>query len=525
VSAIFLNLKWLGGRAVTSDAKRRHVPALRVNQWLASWDKIEFSDETHRRKPEPYFFLLSLPAVELRSLCGIARRQASKLTPRAADLGIQREHDPDRSEEIAQFVEYGYPWSTLSDARRRSDEFNDLRKPGWLPTAIVINVLKQDDERNESRVSSSDLIAIKSSGNSHQAILPYEKWSKEWVPSAVPPMEVIDGQHRLWAFGSNSDPSFEVPVVVFHGLDISWQAYLFWTINIKPKRINPSLAFDLYPLLRAEDWLDRGEGHAVYRETRSQELTEALWSHPESVWYDRINMLGERRIPWVSQSAWIKSLMATFVRPWKVRGDQHGGLFGSRLKEGDEVLGWSRAQQAAFLIYSWRQLFAAITDSGSQWAKSLRVVAQQEGDISRSSYPEFYGPYSLISTDQGVRGFMHVLNDLCFVAAPNLELRSWRVDRGGSASDASAVTLALKSLNRHTVATFVDGIAKGLSTFDWRASSTPELTEKERRDKLVFRGSSGYKEIRTQLLDHLKSRGGTVGKAADRLRALDNASE
>src|SRR5262249_34574149 len=153
-----------------------------------------------------------------------------------------------------------------------------------------------------------------------------------------------------------------LPVVAFHGLDISWQAYLFWTINIKPKRINPSLAFDLYPLFRAEDWLDRAEGHAVYREARSQELTEALWSHPESPWYDRINMLGERKVPWVSQSAWIKSLMATFIRPWRVRGSNVGGLFGSRMADREEVLGWSRVQQAAFLINAWQQFRLAVQE-------------------------------------------------------------------------------------------------------------------------------------------------------------------
>ena len=75
-------------------------------------------------------------------------------------------------------------------------------------------------------------------------ILPYTEWTNSWRPSGMPPLEVIDGQHRLWAFDS-ADEDFELPVVAFHGLDISWQAYLFWTINIKPKRINPSLAFDL----------------------------------------------------------------------------------------------------------------------------------------------------------------------------------------------------------------------------------------------------------------------------------------
>jgi hypothetical protein len=196
----------------------------------------------------------------------------------------------------------------------------------------------------------------------------------------------------------------------------------------------------------------------VYRETRSQELTEALWSHPSSPWYDRINMLGERGALGVTQAAWIKSLIATLVRPWIGRGSSVGGLFGSRLKEGDEVLGWSRSQQAAFLIYSWLQLYHAIRDSNADWAKDLRNEAtRQKRDIED---PEFYGPFSLIVTDQGVRGYLHILNDLCFVTATKLDLRTWRVQSAGAASDASAVTLAMKSLEKHVLASFIKRIAK-----------------------------------------------------------------
>jgi hypothetical protein len=117
---------------VTAKTERREVAALKVRQWIKVWDKVEFSDHEHRKRPDAYFYLFSLPAVELRNLCGIARRNASDLTPRAADLGIQREHDPERSSEIWRFVEYGYPWSTLSEAKQKTAEFNDLRKPGWL---------------------------------------------------------------------------------------------------------------------------------------------------------------------------------------------------------------------------------------------------------------------------------------------------------------------------------------------------------------------------------------------------------
>jgi DGQHR domain-containing protein len=505
---------------VPKDTNKQRVPALVVRQWLRGWDKIEFSARAHRRKPPPQYYLFSLPAVQLRSLCGIARRKATDLTPRAVDLGIQRQHDPERSEEIASFVEYGFPWSTLSEAKRRSAEFHDLRKPGWLPTAIVVNILQEGDERETAKVAKDDLVEVMTDERACYLQLPYKNWTTDWSPSGVPPLEVIDGQHRLWAFDDHSDHSFELPVVAFHGLDISWQAYLFWTINIKPKRINASLAFDLYPLLRAEDWLDRGEGHSIYRETRSQELTEAIWSHPDSPWYDRINMLGERNNPWVSQSAWIRSLMATFIRRWAASRSSAGGLFGSRVDDSNEVLGWSRAQQAAFLIYSWQLLHTAVRQSDADWAKNLRTQGKKDKAPSSAGDLAFYGPYSLIKTDQGVRGYLHVVNDLCFLSATKLELRSWNIKNSSSANDIEAVTAAIKSLSKHKVSAFLESIGVGLSTFDWRTSAAPGLNEIQRQRQLVFRGSSGYKEIRALLLKHLADFRNDVGAIAARLREM-----
>ena len=400
----------------------------------------------------------------------ISRRDASVVGARSLDLGIQRRHEPERSDEIAQFVDYGFPWSTLSEAKRKSEEFHDLRKPGWLPTAIVINILRPGDERNlGAKVSKEDIVEIKEANGQSILSMPYPDWSPSWTPKVIPPFEVIDGQHRLWAFSKDNDPSFELPVVAFHGLDISWQAYLFWTINIKPKRINPSLAFDLYPLLRAEDWLDRAEGHSVYRETRSQELTEALWSNEDSPWYDRINMLGEKKNPWVTQSAWIKTLMATFVRSWHGRREFPGGLFGSRIQDADDVLGWSRAQQAAFLIYSWQLLRDAILKSPKDWANKAIAQQRKQGAESPEDAP-FYGPHSLLVTDQGVRGFLHVLNDLCFLAAPKLGLRAWQVQPKAGAGDAAAVSDAVKSLHKEKFSKFLETIAKELASFDWRTS-------------------------------------------------------
>ena len=264
--------------------------------------------------------------------------------------------------------------------------------------------------------------------------------------------------------------------------------------------------------------MDQGEGHSIYRETRSQELTEALWSHPESPWYDKINMLGERKISWVSQSAWIKSLMATFVRPWQGRGVKLGGLYGSRLSDEEEVLGWSRAQQAAFLIFAWREFHSAIQKSNSDWAVQLRAEAIREKRSEKpKGDPAFYGEFSLIKTDQGVRGYLHVLNDICFMNASQLKLRSWRM-LSAPASDANAVTLCLQSLRSQPVADWLVRLSEGLTTFDWRTSATTTISEEIRRRKLVFRGSGGYKEIRLQLLEHLVSRHDDVGEAAAKLQ-------
>ncbi|MBY3144864.1 hypothetical protein HFO63_04530 [Rhizobium laguerreae] len=503
-----------------TDKKKKTVPAIKVSQWLKDWDQVQFSPADHRRKPEPHFYIFSLPASEMRSLCGISRRSTSKVQARAADMGIQREHDRERSDEIGRYVEFGYPWSTLSEAKRKTEEFHDLRKPGWLPTSIVINIIPQGEARRGTVLSASDAVSIEHSAGMAKLVLPYDDWSRNWKPGSVPPFEVIDGQHRLWAFGEGADADFELPVVAFYGLDVSWQAYLFWTINIKPKRINPSLAFDLYPLLRGEDWLDRAEGHPVYRETRAQELTEALWSHPSSPWYDRINMLGERQTAGVTQAAWIRSLMATFVKPWQGRGSKIGGLFGSRMSNDNEVLGWSRAQQAAFLIYAWSEFRSAVLDASEEWAQQLSTIAIRDDNVGSKEGADarFYGQYSLIATDQGVRGFLHVLNDICFYLAPKLDLRSWRPDNSAAASDVNAVALALTSYKKHSSAKTVTAISRALASFDWRTSSVPDMDAETRRRKLVFRGGSGYKEIRVQLLEHIAKEDSDLGRAALRVQ-------
>ena len=333
------------------------------------------------------------------------------------------------------------------------------------------------------------------------------------MPKKNHPIQVIDGQHRLWAFDEDRDqPEYDLPVVAFHGLDVSWRAYLFYTINIKPERINASLAYDLYPLLRTEDWLLRFEGPGVYRETRSQELTYALWSNPISPWHNHINMLGELGLkPMVRQAAWIRSLMATYVK--SARGTAIGGLFGER--PGKEVLHWNGAQQAAFFIHVGQNMRDAVADCEYMWAETLRHDQEVEDEVGEQSDDlAFYGPHSLLNTDQGVRGLLFITNDLCYMRSGSLGLDRWFTDESSDASDHLVVGTIMNPLDKSCVSRFLADLSSELARFDWRTSSAPGLSEEQRTIKSAFRGSGGYRELRRQLLVHLGNGTGDVANAA-----------
>lgn len=483
----------------------KRLPALRVSQWQTEWNSVSFDDQDGRRQPEPDFFVVSMPAFDLRRLAEIHRRAAEQGTARSRDHRSQREHDAERSSEIAEFVRYGYPWSTLSRAKRASGEFADLKKPGWLPTSVVVNILGSEDTRQGASVVPSDLVSIdhgEQPGPIAELCYPASWNDDEWEPEALAPIEVIDGQHRLWAFDTQEEINYELPVVVFHGLDTSWQAYLFYTINIKPKKINTSLAYDLYPLLRQEEWLLKAEEHPVYRETRAQELVEALWSYEDSPWRERINMLGQRgRRGEVTQAAWIRSLVATFVKPYEGPRVKFGGLFGAAVGSSSSVLNWNRVQQAALLLELWSSLQRALERSNAKWAEALREAADPEtpGDAAMTS------SQSLLSTDQGVRGVLAVANDLCMASADRLELSTWILESITDELSHGDIRDAISQLQTLSLGEFITAISSRLAEWDWRTSAAPGLSPEEQRERARFRGGTGYREIRLELLQHLSS--------------------
>jgi DGQHR domain-containing protein len=492
-------------------APSRTVPALRVRQWLPEWDEVDFKPP-HKERPPDHFYVSSMSAAALRALCGVERREARSGTRRREDIRIQRSHDAERSDEIARFVRHGFPWSALGESQRDSGRFNDIKQPGWLPTAIVVNIRPKGETIGDQALADKDVVTVEDGGDGIATFrLPLGDDDTRWSAEGLQPMEVIDGQHRLFAFEPGIDEdNFELPVVAFVGLDRSWQAYLFWTINIKPKRINASLAYDLYPLLRNQDWLERFEGPTIYRETRAQELTEMLWAHPKSPWHRRISMLGERGDQDVRQAAWVRSLTASYVKAWEGRGVKIGGLFGAPVGTDQLVLPWTREQQAAFLIFLWQEVQSAVEEVEADWANYLRDLEQERTGLipdGNGDEPAFSGRYTLLNADQGVRGVLHVSNDLCFLAASKLRLADWCDARTSESSDEEEVTLQLKQLADQPAAVFLTDLAQALASFDWRTYGTPRLPEEERLRAAAYRGSSGYKELRRQLLAHVEIEG------------------
>lgn len=506
-------------RVMSAQKKQLEIPALKVHQWQAEWDQVLWGRGPGQSKPaQDYFYLFVMSAAQLKRATGIQRRAKDRPDAEAADAAIQRAHDTERSAAIRRFVKYGGPYSDLSEKLRESKHHEHLRKPGWLPTAIILNILPPGTTRRGATLARADAVEVHDDGDASSRtahiVIPQHVIERGWrpEPGTLPPFEVIDGQHRLWAFsdqlsGPNVSESFELPVVAFNGLDSSWQAYLFHSINVKPKRINQSLAFDLYPLLRNEEWLRNDVGQPVYREARAQELVEVLWTAPSSPWAGRINTLGLTKDqlgdprPMVTQAAWVRSLMATYVRgfrdPDAPPTKLPTGLFGTAAG-----LEWSRAQQAAFLIRAWQCLAESIRSSRAKWIQDVRSEAGLSNLREGTSDPAFDGPSTLLTQDQGVRGVLFATNDVCSLLAAKYDFATWVQSDTGDMS-IEEVQRTINELRSTRIGLLLDVLSQMLATFDWRTANAKGLDADVKNRRLAYRGSGGYRLLRGDLFAHL----------------------
>jgi DGQHR domain-containing protein len=485
---------------------------------MAAWGQ-----EGGKPMPPEHFYLASIPIGLLRSLSGVQARTKEARKKQEPGAGYQRSHDDERLEKIGRYLEYGYPLSSATSLK--PTDHAELINPGWLPTAILVNIVAANAKRSRGaqtlKIKTDHIVKLVNTGGRLQIELPVAATINP--EKELAPLEIIDGQHRLYSIDSVNDlpDDYEVPVVLFDNLAPTWQAYLFWVINVEPKKINTSLAFDLYPELRNQEWLEKGESIKIYQEHRSQELTEVLWRHPKSPWHDRIELFGKRVEGHVSNAAAIRSLSATFVRAWpRTKEDEDefrrlGGLFGSVGKDGNSsfVIGWKRSQQAAFLIFSWIAVRDSVARSRAAWAHALRASDKSDND------PAFHGGLSLLATDQGFRCICFVYNAATQVMHDELNLSGW-VTKASSDPTVQSVDRCLDELrSKKPICEFLAAVAQPIVTYvDWRTSSAPGLSVAQQQIQAQYRGSSGYGALnRAGIRALMKSKDNLVRTAASRV--------
>ncbi len=203
------------------------------------------------------FYLFKLSAKKLLEIAYTSERTQYNKT------GIQRGLRPDRLKDIGKFLT-----STGSN-------------PPLLPNAIIVSLSAQSHFKD-----GNILICNRPAGEAF----------------------VIDGQHRLWGFGNQYSGDFDLDIVVtaFIDLDDSGKAFIFRSINGNQRKINPSLVYDLIPMLRDKESVQ-------FEDKRCQELVVFLNEKTESPWRDRIAMVGVGgRI--ISQSSFISAIKKLFKK-------------------------------------------------------------------------------------------------------------------------------------------------------------------------------------------------------------------
>ena len=176
------------------------------------------------------------------------------------------------------------------------------------------------------------------------------------------------------------------------------------------------------------------------------------------------------------------------------------------------------------MIFLWSSLERAIKDTVADWANYIReITTQEQREALEGKDPAFAGDYSLLVTDQGVRGFLQVSNDISFALVDDLDIASWLPGGEGAATLAEEVEEALQNLRSNTACTnFTQELCSAVASFDWRTLATPGLDGITRNRQALYRTGTGYREVRRQLLIHLsdKKNGGVSEKARDLIVAL-----
>ncbi|MDP3803114.1 DGQHR domain-containing protein [Brevundimonas sp.] len=126
--------------------------------------------------------------------------------------------------------------------------------------------------------------------------------------------KVLDGQHRIEGLKGFRGESFDVSVTIFIGADISDQAYIFATVNLEQRKVNRSLAYDLFDLAKSRS-----------PEKTCHNIAVAFDKDTKSPFYHRIKRLGTatdgRDGETITQATFVDGLLQHISRQPKIDRD------------------------------------------------------------------------------------------------------------------------------------------------------------------------------------------------------------
>lgn len=162
------------------------------------------------------FFIASIPSKRLVEITDFdVRRVLIQDRDVERYLGIQRPLNPDRVKEISQYA-------STQDA--------------CFPTGVIIAIPAQCIEIDEEKAEIT--ISNYLDPEDENADISYRRIAR-----------VLDGQHRLAGLEGFAG-TFDVNVSIFVDCDIADQANIFSTVNLAQTKVNRSLAYDLYDLMK-----------------------------------------------------------------------------------------------------------------------------------------------------------------------------------------------------------------------------------------------------------------------------------
>lgn len=173
-----------------------------------------------------------IAALDSKVLCEITHadvRRMYKERDIETYLGIQRPLNPNRVQEIKEFVK-------TSDA--------------CFPTGVILAVKGQYANFDENTLT----LTLRN----------YEEDSNQEANiDRIEIAQVLDGQHRIEGLQGYNGKPFNVNIVVFVDIDIEDQAYLFSTVNLAQTKVNKSLVYDLFEYSKSRSPQKTGHNVAV----------------------------------------------------------------------------------------------------------------------------------------------------------------------------------------------------------------------------------------------------------------------